>query len=320
MGVRYRRLNFSSRDHEMVSGEWFVLLWDITHHDHLVYNVNEGHRTMARQAELVEEKGLWSESNPTGAAKPSKTAPHIRTGHPDHAIDFDNASGVREKARKRGVTINFPLSREPWHGEADPHELYQYYKKNWKRVWREAGFTKVKKVVKKKVGVPTRASDQLVGFLASWEGERLEAYKVKGEDFFTIGVGHTGEVDGKPIHAGQYITRMKSRKLLHGDLMAAEAAVERLVPLRWRRRQRRYDTMVSLVFNMGPEILTATAPLTSFGVVLKKAVRTATINEAASAITLYNKGGSPLHVMDGLKLRRQAEAQMFKYGKYVHNH
>ena len=37
-----------------------------------------------------------------------------------------------------------------------------------------------------------KVSDRFVAFLASWEGERLEAYQVRGETFWTIGVGHTG--------------------------------------------------------------------------------------------------------------------------------
>lgn len=319
MGVHYRRLNFSSRDHESVSRQVFVLLWDITHHDHVLYNVNEGHRTWDRQEQLVREKGVWSPSNPTGAARPSKNAPHIWTDRPNHACDFDNAAGVREAARKRGVTINFPIVAEPWHGQPDAEDLARYYKKNSKRVWREVAGKKVKTVVKRKVGLPTHSSEQLVNFIASWEGESLKAYKVKGENFWTIGVGHTGHVNGKPIHEGMVISRELSRKLLRSDLALAERAVESIVPRRWRMRQRRYDAMVSLVFNMGAEILTASPPLTSFGAVLKKEVRRATISEACSAIKLYNKGGSPLRVMDGLNRRRKAEAELFQHAKYILN-
>lgn len=317
--VHYRELTFASRDHEHCSDAWFVLLWDLYHHDHIIFNVNEAHRTMARQAQLVREKGLWSLSNQTGAAAPSPTAPHIRTGHFNHCIDFDNAAGVRAGAKKRGVTLNFPIAREPWHADPVAHELWAYFVKNRKRVWREMAGKKVKKVVKKVTKTPTRSSDKLVDFIASWEGERLTAYKVPGESFFTIGVGHTGEVNGKPIHSEQHISKELSRKLLRGDLAHAEAAVERLVPLRWRLRQRRYDAFVSLAFNMGPEILTASAPLTSLGEVLKKQVTSKTIDEACRAIQLYNKGGSPLRVMDGLVRRRKAEAQMLKSNKYVHN-
>jgi lysozyme len=162
-------------------------------------------------------------------------------------------------------------------------------------------------------------SDAFVDFLASWEGERLQAYQVPGEHFWTIGVGHTGKVDGVGVHPGMKITKAKSRELLKHDLIACEAQVSRLVPKRWLRRRRRFETCVSLAFNMGPEILTASAPLTSFGEALRKSVTGANIKAAAAAIHLYNKGGSPLRVRPGLVHRRSAEAHLFTTGHYVHN-
>lgn len=319
----YRKLNFSSRDHEKVSSEWFVLLWDITHKDHVSYNVNEGHRTMARQQQLVDELGLWSQSNPHGAAAPSAHAPHIKTGHPDHACDFDNAQGVINAAHKRGVELIRTVSTESWHLEPNAAQLHAYWQKNYKRVYAEAAGKKVRHIVRHVNIVkppPKRAvSDALVAMVASWEGERLEAYQVPGESFWTIGVGHTGKVNGKTITKGMKISKETSRKLLKADLATAEEATRRLVPDRWLRRQRRFDTCCSLAFNMGSEILTASPPLTSFGEVLKKPVNRSTINEAAAAIKLYNKGGSPLRVMPGLVKRREAEAVLLKTGIYSHN-
>lgn len=318
----YRKLTFSSRDHEMVSSEIFVLLWDITKHDHVSYNVNEGHRTEARQAELVRELGLFDPiHNPHGAAAVSPHAPHIKTGRPDHALDLDNAQSVINASEKRGVTLIRTVRTESWHVEPDRAELHAYYKKNHKRVYAEAAGKKVQHVVSHVTGPPPkrRASDELIAMLASWEGERLKAYRVPGESFWTIGVGHTGKVNGKPIHEGMVISRATSRKLLRADLDTHEAAVKRFVPDRWLRRQRRYDTCVSLSFNLGPEILTASPPLTSFGEVLKKSVSRATIQQAVSAIQLYNKGGSPLRVMPGLVKRRHAEGELFQTGKYIHN-
>lgn len=313
----YRKLTFRSRDHEMVSSEWFVLLWDIAHHDHVPFNVNEGHRTMARQAELERELGRYDPiHNPHGAAAPSDHAPHIKTGHPDHAIDFDNAAGVDAAAHKRGVELLNTVSTESWHLEPNPAQLHTYYKKNYKRVYREMAGKKVVHIIKLKP--PTRASQKLVDFVAFFEGERLKAYRVPGESFWTIGVGHTGKVNGKSIHEGMAISQATSRKLLRADLKVAEDAVVKLVPLRWRRKQNRFDAMVSMAFNMGSEILTASAPLTSFGEVLKKKVNGATIKQAAVAIKLYNKGGVPLRVMPGLVKRREAEAVLFKRGIYSH--
>lgn len=164
-----------------------------------------------------------------------------------------------------------------------------------------------------------RVSDEFVKFLASWEGERLEAYQVKGENFWTIGVGHTGKVGGVPIHKGMKITRAKSRELLKLDLMRFENAVMELVPLRWRRSRRRFETCVSLAFNLGEEILTPSEPLTSFAKVLRRRVTDENISAACKAIRLYNKGGSPLRVMEGLERRRDAEAHLFMRGGYQNN-
>jgi hypothetical protein len=71
---------------------------------------------------------------------------------------------------------------------------------------------------------------------------------------------------------------------------------------------------------MGPEILTASAPLISVGQVLQRRVTSTTIKQGAAAIQLYNKGGQPLRVMPGLVRRRSAEAHLFTTGKYIHNH
>jgi hypothetical protein len=137
VAVRYISLNFNSRDHEKVSRVWFVLLWDLHFHSPVRFNVNEGHRTMDRQRELVREKGIWSTRNPTGAAYPSSNAPHIRTLRFDHCVDLDNAMGVVEEAGRRGVALHRPLASEPWHVDPDRATLLRYYKKNRRRVWRE---------------------------------------------------------------------------------------------------------------------------------------------------------------------------------------
>jgi GH24 family phage-related lysozyme (muramidase) len=55
-------------------------------------------------------------------------------------------------------------------------------------------------------------SDAFVDFLASWEGVRTEAYQVPGEHFWTIGVGHTGKVDGVTPHKGMTISYAWARR------------------------------------------------------------------------------------------------------------
>jgi hypothetical protein len=90
-------------------------------------HVNEGHRTLARQAELVREKGLYNRyTNPGGAAAPSPNAPHIKVGHIDHAIDFRNAAGVHKALSRRGIRSYFTVSTESWHLEPDAGDLRRY--------------------------------------------------------------------------------------------------------------------------------------------------------------------------------------------------
>jgi hypothetical protein len=106
-------------DNEKVSWEWSVLLHDIRDDDHVAFHVNEGHRTMARQT------WFWTHQPPL-AAFPSPNAPHIRTGRFWHAIDFNNAEGVRRAAAHRGVTLVRTVRGEEWHLEANADELKKY--------------------------------------------------------------------------------------------------------------------------------------------------------------------------------------------------
>lgn len=80
------------------------------------------------------------------------------------------------------------------------------------------------------------------------EASRLSAYKdTKG--IWTIGWGHTGEVDGIAIHQGMTITEEKQMELFLADLDEAERAVNRLVKI--PLNQNEFDALTSLVFNVG---------------------------------------------------------------------
>lgn len=125
MGVRYVTI-----DGEKVSEQWFALLHDIRFIDKVAFHVNEGHRTLARQAYFY---ALYRSGKGPIAAVPGPNAPHIRSGRFDHAIDFNNAEGVKEAAAKRGVTLTRTVLnpdgsvREEWHLEANATELQSYF-------------------------------------------------------------------------------------------------------------------------------------------------------------------------------------------------
>jgi hypothetical protein len=90
-------------------------------------DLTSGRRSMAEQQELVDRKGIWSPSNPTGAARPSPTAPHIRVGRADHAIDVNALNGAAGRLagwlRKRGARARFTVPGEPWHIEVPAADL-----------------------------------------------------------------------------------------------------------------------------------------------------------------------------------------------------
>lgn len=128
MPVQYVRLPASiSRDRELVSKVWSVVLHDM-YADGVRANVNEGKRTMGRQAELVRQLGVWSPSNPTGAARPSTSAPHIREGRFDHAIDFGNDWQAFVWLLEHGLQPARTVPGESWHIECPAHLLLAYYR------------------------------------------------------------------------------------------------------------------------------------------------------------------------------------------------
>lgn len=92
------------------------------------FRLNSGRRTKGEQLDLVRQKGVWSPSNPTGAAAYSPTAPHIRVGRQDHAIDVDTNYGEGEGGlqlwlEQHGATVRNPITQEPWHMEVEEADL-----------------------------------------------------------------------------------------------------------------------------------------------------------------------------------------------------
>ena len=94
------------------------------------FKLDSGRRTMADQRLLVKQKGLWSPSNPHGAARPVPWAPHIRVGMQSHALDVNNADGGRKRLQdwlaKHGLSTKQTVPGEPWHIEAGELALRRY--------------------------------------------------------------------------------------------------------------------------------------------------------------------------------------------------
>lgn len=307
MTVTYKRF-----DNERVSRPWSRLLRDLRARG-TRFHLNEGHRTFARQAELVRQKGVWTPSNPTGAARPSPNAPHIRTGRFDHACDFDidNAAAVENAARAAGVTLQATVPGEPWHLEADRGELLAYYRRRRKevaRAKRRRALARARKAAMLAAARLRRRKTSVAGrrMIRGFEGCELEPYNDPA-GFATIGVGHL--IARRPVndtdrrkYAG--FTQRDADRLLMADLKPFEKAVRGALKGSPWQGQHHFDALVSATFNLGPGVLEK-------GRSLGDALRSEDRSKVAAALKLYDKAGSPPRRLAGLTRRRAAEAQMF---------
>lgn len=112
-------------DGERLSWPHFVLLREAIRRKVIAASdINDGRRTMAEQQQRVDEKGVWSPSNPTGAALPHPDAPHIWRGRTNHALDIQTTVVLRlmEFYRMMGVPCVRNVPGEAWH-VAFPDEM-----------------------------------------------------------------------------------------------------------------------------------------------------------------------------------------------------
>lgn len=140
-----------------------------------------------------------------------------------------------------------------------------------------------------------------IDLIKSFEGCYLTAYKCPA-GIWTIGIGHTGLVDGKAICKGMTITQQKAEELLSEYLEKRyEPAVRKLgVEL----NQNQYDALVSFCYNLGPGIFTGN---------LLNAIKAKNWTSVADQILLYNKArvNGVLTELNGLTRRRKAERELF---------
>ncbi|KGQ33189.1 lysozyme [Gallibacterium anatis] len=155
-----------------------------------------------------------------------------------------------------------------------------------------------------------KMSDKGLAALRFDEGEKLTAYRdVAG--ILTIGVGHTGKVDGVRIHEGMKITAGKSMELLRQDLAVSENCVNYF--LKGKINQHQFDALVNLVFNIG-------AGNFEKSTVLRECLK-GNFKKAGEAICYWNKVTNPktgkLETSQGLSNRRKRTRLMFDRGEYV---
>ena len=139
-----------------------------------------------------------------------------------------------------------------------------------------------------------RTNESGKNLIKSFESCRLTAYKDATETW-TIGWGHTGTVDGKPIVSGMTITQEKADSLFNSDLVRFENIVN-AYNSKYHFTSNEFSALVSFAYNVG-----SIKQLTANGTRSKKAIADAMLKY------VYSKGVK----LNGLVRRRQKERELF---------
>lgn len=148
-----------------------------------------------------------------------------------------------------------------------------------------------------------KTSDNGISLIKEFEGCKLDAYLCPA-GVWTIGIGHTGYVDGKPVGPGMRISTAKAELLLMTTLSTTyEPAVNNLGVM---LNQNQYDALVSFCYNLGPYI---------FKGALLNSIKKRDWADVTRQMLLYNKATDPKTgnkvVLSGLDRRRKAEVELF---------
>lgn len=136
-------------------------------------------------------------------------------------------------------------------------------------------------------------SDNGLALTAEFEGLKLTAYQ-DSVGVWTIGYGHT-----KGVKPGDKITQYEALNFLRSDVKSAEDDVNRLVKVPLTQNQ--FDALVDFTFNLGGGALARSTLLTY--------VNARNFGGAALEFHKWNQAGGK--VLEGLKRRRRAEADLF---------
>ena len=145
-----------------------------------------------------------------------------------------------------------------------------------------------------------QTSEQGIKMIIAFEGIEEKAYKCPS-GVWTIGVGHTGEVDDRPINAGMHITQEKAMQLLRQDLAHFEEYIN-AEPYAKKLQQHQFDALVSFVFNVGRAAFQSST--------MRRKLCSGADNDSVAAEFgrwIYGKKG----MLPGLVRRRKIEAEMF---------
>lgn len=141
-------------------------------------------------------------------------------------------------------------------------------------------------------------------FIQEEEKFRAEAYKPNKHDVWTIGYGHTGNVDGKPIKEGMKITKEKAEELYRKDF---EAHIQPLKEISVPLTSNQKIALASFAFNLGPNCLRNSSIITN----LQKGDYEAAANGFDLYIKQRNKTTGKYEILQGLINRRRREKELF---------
>lgn len=142
-----------------------------------------------------------------------------------------------------------------------------------------------------------------INFIKNVEGCRLTAYLCSAGKP-TIGYGHTGLVEAKPIITGvTKITQSTADALLLKDITVFENSILKLVKVPLTQGQ--FDALVSFCFNLGSETLQTST--------LLKFLNQKKYNEVPAQILRFNKAtvNRKLVEIAGLTRRRKGETDLW---------
>lgn len=140
-----------------------------------------------------------------------------------------------------------------------------------------------------------KTSQNGINFLKKHEGVRYKAYRLKGEQYYTIGVGHTYDPE---IVATTVWTEKQVDDALRKDLAKFEKLVDKYVKI--PLNQNMYDALVSYTFNRGK------------GGIIELSQNSHTVIEYADNMVIY--WGKAERYKKALIERRKAERELFLKG------
>ena len=158
-----------------------------------------------------------------------------------------------------------------------------------------------------------KASGNIIEYIKEKEGCRLEAYKLPGEENWTIGYGHSGP----DVKQGDKLTQEEADKLFAQDLKKYEAAVNGYIDeYNLSFNQSKFDAIVSFTYNCGTNWVDKSWRIAKY---LKNNFKDSNgkvipDQEIADAFGVICSGGDG--IIDGLIKRRIEEAKIFLYGDY----